>query len=141
MERAFKIYVTRKDGEGLSVMHPKHYKMRFQACMDTIFEATSSDTARLASRNPSSQSLHGLAAAAAVAPFALSTVSEEVHNPLLAAASTGADAAKACKTKRVKAKEPVSIVPAALPGSLDDSFAEYGDHLDKSGAAEEYDML
>lgn len=38
IERAFKIYMTRKDPDGLSVMHPKPYKMRFQGKMDQIFD-------------------------------------------------------------------------------------------------------
>jgi len=29
IERAFKIYVTRKDPDGLSVMHPEPYKVEY----------------------------------------------------------------------------------------------------------------
>ena len=38
IERAFKMYFARKDPDGLSVMHPKYYKMRFQTKMDQIFD-------------------------------------------------------------------------------------------------------
>ncbi len=38
MERSFKIYVTRKDPDGLSVMPPLQYMQRFQKKMDQIFE-------------------------------------------------------------------------------------------------------
>lgn len=38
IERAFKIYVTRKDPDGLSVMPPLQYKSRFQAKLDQIFD-------------------------------------------------------------------------------------------------------
>lgn len=37
-ERLFKTYVQRKDPDGLSVMHPLQYKLRFQAKMDQIFD-------------------------------------------------------------------------------------------------------
>ena len=38
MERNFKIYVSRQDPEGMSVMPPLQYKLRFQSKMDQIFE-------------------------------------------------------------------------------------------------------
>lgn len=38
MERNFKIYVSRQDPEGMSVMPPLQYKLRFQNKMDQIFE-------------------------------------------------------------------------------------------------------
>jgi 1-phosphatidylinositol-4-phosphate 5-kinase len=38
VERAFKIYVTRKDPDGLSVMPPVPYKTRFQAKLEQIFD-------------------------------------------------------------------------------------------------------
>lgn len=38
LERAFKTYVTRKDPDGLSVMEPTAYKLRFQSKMDQIFD-------------------------------------------------------------------------------------------------------
>lgn len=38
LERAFKIYITRKDPDGLSVMPPLQYKARFQAKLDQIFD-------------------------------------------------------------------------------------------------------
>jgi hypothetical protein len=42
IERAFKIYMTRKDPDGLSVMNPQPYKMRFQGKMDQIFDVDNS---------------------------------------------------------------------------------------------------
>jgi hypothetical protein len=38
IERLGKIYVQRKDPDGLSVMHPLQYKLRFQAKMEQIFD-------------------------------------------------------------------------------------------------------
>lgn len=38
IERNFKIYVNRSDPEGISVMEPIAYKLRFQTKMDQIFE-------------------------------------------------------------------------------------------------------
>ena len=38
IERAFKIYATRKDADGLSVMDPERYKRRFQTKMEQIFD-------------------------------------------------------------------------------------------------------
>jgi len=38
IERNFKIYALRKDPDGLSVMHPETYKLRFQAKMEQIFD-------------------------------------------------------------------------------------------------------
>ena len=38
LERSFKIYVTRKDPDGLSVMPPMQYMQRFQKKMEQIFE-------------------------------------------------------------------------------------------------------
>lgn len=38
MERLFKIYVERKDPDGLSVMPPAQYKLRFQSKMSQIFD-------------------------------------------------------------------------------------------------------
>lgn len=38
IERAFKIYITRKDPDGLSVMPPLQYKTRFQAKLEQIFD-------------------------------------------------------------------------------------------------------
>ena len=38
MERNFKIYVSRQDPDGISVMPPMEYKLRFQNKMDQIFE-------------------------------------------------------------------------------------------------------
>ena len=38
IERAFKIYFLRKDPDGLSVMHPTDYKLRFQGKVDEIFD-------------------------------------------------------------------------------------------------------
>ena len=61
IERAMKIYMARKDPDGLSVMHPKHYKDRFQTCMDQIFEST----AGLSSRNTSTQNLQAAATTSA----------------------------------------------------------------------------
>jgi len=43
IERAFKIYVLRKDPDGLSVMSPHEYKIRFQNKLDQIFDDVSSD--------------------------------------------------------------------------------------------------
>ena len=37
-ERTFKIYALRKDPDGLSVMQPEKYKLRFQAKMEQIFD-------------------------------------------------------------------------------------------------------
>ena len=37
IERHLKIYVTRKDADGLSVMQPLQYMKRFQNKMDQIF--------------------------------------------------------------------------------------------------------
>lgn len=39
LERLFKIYVTRKDPDGLSVMAPEPYKQRFQSNLLQIFDA------------------------------------------------------------------------------------------------------
>lgn len=38
IERAFKIYVLRKDPDGLSVMAPEDYKVRFQQKLEQIFD-------------------------------------------------------------------------------------------------------
>lgn len=38
IERAFKIYFFRKDPDGLSVMNPIDYKLRFQGKVDQIFD-------------------------------------------------------------------------------------------------------
>lgn len=38
LERAFKIYFLRKDPDGLSVMDPLQYKIRFQRKLDQIFD-------------------------------------------------------------------------------------------------------
>lgn len=38
VERMFKIYIGRKDPDGLSVMHPEPYKIRFQKKLDQIFD-------------------------------------------------------------------------------------------------------
>ncbi len=38
IERAFKIYILRKDPDGLSVMHPHDYKVRFQGKVRQIIE-------------------------------------------------------------------------------------------------------
>ncbi len=38
IERAFKIYILRKDPDGLSVMPPLQYKIRFQQKLDQIFD-------------------------------------------------------------------------------------------------------
>ena len=43
VERTFKIYVLRKDAEGLSVNHPDPYMLRFQAKMDQIFDINDDD--------------------------------------------------------------------------------------------------
>jgi hypothetical protein len=62
LERAFKIYFTRKDPDGLSVMRPDAYQRRFQGKMEQIFdldgvgggvgyskEAVSHDTSKMSS--------------------------------------------------------------------------------------------
>lgn len=82
MERAFKIYVARKDPDGLSVMHPKHYMQRFQNCMQQIFETNNGTGTKISSRNTSVQNF----AALAPIPEALAPKSaafEAVMNPLL----------------------------------------------------------
>jgi hypothetical protein len=38
IERLFKIYILRKDPDGLSVMHPHSYKARFQGKMQQILD-------------------------------------------------------------------------------------------------------
>ena len=38
IERLFKIYILRKDPDGLSVMLPEPYKLRFQRKLDQIFD-------------------------------------------------------------------------------------------------------
>ena len=83
--------MARKDPDGLSVMHPKHYKDRFQNCMDQIFEST----AGLSSRNTSTQnlqaasttsatvaSIHRVAAAGGGGGVG-DALGEEVMNPLI----------------------------------------------------------
>jgi Phosphatidylinositol-4-phosphate 5-Kinase len=44
IERAFKIYFGRKDPDGLSVMEPKPYKLRFQGELFSISKLVVLDT-------------------------------------------------------------------------------------------------
>lgn len=101
-------------------MHPKHYKLRFQACMDQIFEtsgpagaavATAAAGGRLVSRSTSSQSLPTL-------PEEVHR-GEEVHNPLLVAGIASILAAAPIATTgavTVASSAAVSaLVPAAAP--------------------------
>ena len=64
IERAFKIYATRKDPDGLSVMDPERYKRRFQTKMEQIFD-TEGPPATLGRSWSKAHSLH---AATATAP-------------------------------------------------------------------------
>ena len=43
-ERLFKIYIARKDPDGLSVMEPEAYKIRFQQNLLQIFDTTTTTT-------------------------------------------------------------------------------------------------
>jgi hypothetical protein len=150
VERAVKIYVTRKDPDGLSVMHPKYYKERFQACMDQIFEssATGSGGSALASRNTSTQNLQTLAAPVppsitTIRGVSAAVVVDEVMNPLQSEQEPPLVKKKA--TKKVKNAAPAPApAPAPEPAvlgvelaqavnttaQLDESVDEFAEYLD-----------
>ena len=130
IERAFKTYVTRKDPDGLSVMHPRHYKERFQSCMLQIFET--SDGSKMPSR---SSSVQNLAASAAV------------FNPLQQQSETTLGATplkkKASKKKKNSADDEAEIsllIPGAIQfhaatnttAQLDESVDEFAEYLDNT---------
>ena len=149
VERAFKIYVTRKDPEGLSVMHPRHYKERFQTCMDQIFESSAgSSDSKLSSRNTSTQNLANLGMplpTTHLRPQAVVVV-DEVLNPLQSQPSSTPK-----KAKKVAAAKPETVVAAVPPvpsaqqandpavnntALLDESVDEFADFLDSTAVME-----
>jgi 1-phosphatidylinositol-4-phosphate 5-kinase len=54
IERLAKIYIQRKDPDGLSVMPPLQYKLRFQTKMDQIFDLDFSSPNKIEVRKPPS---------------------------------------------------------------------------------------
>jgi len=51
LERNFKIYVTRKDPDGLSVMHPTPYMHRFQEKMAQVFDVSDESSQSVSSKS------------------------------------------------------------------------------------------
>ena len=135
IERAFKTYVTRKDPDGLSVMHPRHYKERFQSCMLQIFET--SDGSKMPSRSSSVQNL-----------AATATASAAVFNPLQQQSETAVGATplkkKASKKKKNSSAEDEEDISLLIPGAiqfhtatnttaqLDESVDEFAEYLDNT---------
>ena len=130
IERAFKTYVTRKDPDGLSVMHPRHYKERFQSCMLQIFET--SDGSKMPSRNSSVQNLAATASA--------------VFNPLqqsetaIWATPLKQKASKKKKSSSAEDEEISLLIPGAIQfhtatnttAQLDESVDEFAEYLDNT---------
>ena len=147
VERAFKIYMTRKDPDGLSVMHPRHYKERFQTCMDQIFESSAgSSDSKLSSRNTSTQNLANLGMALPTTHHRPQVVVvDEVLNPLQSQTSSTPKKTKKAAAKPETVVAAVPPVPSAQQANdpavnntalLDESVDEFADFLDSTAVME-----
>jgi len=142
VERHLKIYLTRKDPDGLSVMKPLQYMKRFQTKMDQIFELNEGDdieaNMKTSLSSPMKASSSGSSLSTSSIKVNISSNTTNTTNPLAKPYNPYADIANTNTTSNINTKVNAEVKSSSNP-SLTTLFPSISDSKNDATAFDDDD--